>query len=359
MNGQRQAQAEASAETSTRDRTPLLKVRNVTKIFGGELFRRDQTIALEDFSLTIEESPPTITAIAGESGSGKTTLARLILGFIEPTDGGVYYRGRELRQMDGTTRRTFRREVQAVFQDPYGAYNPFYRVDHIFEIAIRKFRLAESREAARHMMEEALEGVGLRPDEILGKYPHQLSGGQRQRLMVGRAYLLKPRLIIADEPVSMVDASLRAAILEVMMKLKKELGISFLYITHDLSTAFQIGDQIVILYEGSIAEVGDVETIVRDPKHPYTQLLVGSIPIPDPNRKWAGRVELPPEEELGEGEVAIVGCKFSPRCPHTMEICNRRPPPLYRLGSAQEVSCYLYRTDEGEGEEEEEEEEAP
>jgi len=319
----------------------LLEVRNLTKIFGGGLVSKHQTIALQDFSLTIPGDNPVITAIAGESGSGKTTLARLILGFLTPTAGEIFWRGQNIWKMSSREYMTFRRELQAIFQDPYEVYNPFYRVDHALKTAVAKFKLARSNGEARRMIGDALEVVGLRPGEILGKYPHQLSGGQRQRIMVARSFLLKPRLIVADEPVSMIDASLRAMILEIMLKLKREFGISFLYITHDLSTAYQISDQIFILYRGSVAETGDATTIIGSPKHPYTQLLIGSIPVPDPSLKWKGRVDLPLEEEMGEDSE--VGCKFYSRCPHAMETCRQNSPPLYQVGNDHHASCYLYR----------------
>ena len=167
--------------------------------------------------------------------------------------------------MSKKERMAYRRECQAVFQDPYAIFNPFYRADHVFNMAVSGFQLARGRAEARRMIEEALEVVGLRPEEILRKYPHQLSGGQRQRIIVARAFMLKPRLIVADEPVSMIDASLRAQILEIMLKLKEDFGISFLFITHDLSTAYQISDRIFILYRGSVAETGDATGVINDP----------------------------------------------------------------------------------------------
>ncbi|MEJ0020678.1 MAG: ATP-binding cassette domain-containing protein [Acetobacteraceae bacterium] len=165
--------------------TALLEARNATKTFGGGMLDRDATVALRDFSLTIDADRPRITAIVGESGSGKTTLARLLLGLAAPTSGQVLYKGRDLHALSGAERRGFRREVQAIFQDPYGVYNPFYRVDHVLTTPVAKFRLARSRADGRRQIEEALRAVGLRPEEILGRYPHQLSGGQRQRVMVG------------------------------------------------------------------------------------------------------------------------------------------------------------------------------
>src|SRR3954454_19157045 len=264
----------------------LLEARNVGKTFGGGLFDKVKTVALRDFSLGIESDPPSILAVVGESGSGKTTLARVLLGLVSPSTGSVLYKGTDLKSLSGAQRKQFLRDVQVIFQDPYEVYNPFYYVDHVLETPVQKFKLASSKSEARSMIEETLRAVGLRPDETLGRYPHQLSGGQRQRIMVARALLIRPRVIIADEPVSMVDASLRAIILASLRKLHDEFGISLIYITHDLTTAYQICQNVIVLYRGSIAEAGDSEQVVRDPVHPYTRLLIGSIPNPDPDQPW-------------------------------------------------------------------------
>jgi peptide/nickel transport system ATP-binding protein len=227
-----------------------------------------------------------------------------------------------------------------IFQDPYEVYNPFYKIDHVLEMPIRKFRLASSRPAARALIEEALNGVGLRPDETLGRYPHQLSGGQRQRVMIARALLTRPRLIIADEPVSMVDASLRATILESLRELKRQFGISLIYITHDLTTAYQISDHIVVLYRGSAVEAGDVEHVVKNPLHPYSQMLLNSIPMPDPEQPWQ-------RDEL-RGDVPEVraddvkGCRFADRCPYVMEICPSARPPLFQTEPRRVAACFRY-----------------
>lgn len=321
---------------------PLLEIRNVTKIYGGGFLRSsDQVVALQDFNLTLAEKPATITTIAGESGSGKTTLANLILGFISPTSGQILYKGRDIATMNKQQQLEYRREVQAVFQDPYEVYNPFYRVKHVFDLVISRFRLASNKREARELIEEALKVVGMRGEEVLEKYPHQLSGGQRQRMMVARAFLLKPRLIVADEPVSMVDASLRAMILDIMLRMRDEYNISFLYITHDLSTAYQIGDQIYILYQGSIAERGETTQVIENPKHPYVQLLIDSIPVPDPTQRWRTNLVLPSEEELRS--KVNTGCRFYPRCPHRMDRCLVKQPPLYPVdGNHHEAACYLY-----------------
>ncbi len=321
---------------------PLLEIENVTKVYGGGFLQRGPvTVALQDLNLTIQQRPAKIVTIAGESGSGKTTLANLVLGFIKPTSGRIRYMGQDVAEMTAQELKEYRREVQAVFQDPYEVYNPFYRVKHVFDMAIKNFNLARNRQEAREMIEEALNVVGLRGEEVLEKYPHQLSGGQRQRIMVARAYLLKPRLIVADEPVSMVDASLRAMILDIMLRLRDEHGISFLYITHDLSTAYQIGDEIYLLYQGTVAELGDTVEVIDHPKHPYVQLLIDSIPVPDPTIRWGGRATTVDDEEM---RVSVhSGCRFYPRCDKRMDRCLQSIPPLYPVGpKGHRAACFLY-----------------
>ena len=220
----------------------LLELKNATKVY------RTGTVALDNVSFFIDDDAPSIIAVAGESGSGKTTLGMMALGFLEPSKGDILYKGKRLGAMSGQEQTNFRKEVQAVFQDPFAVYNPFYRVDHIFEVGIKNFKLAKSNAEARQKIEDALVSVGLRPEETLGRFPHQLSGGQRQRLVVARALLFRPRLLMADEPVSMVDASLRATILESLRKMKEEYHMTVLYITHDLTTAYHVCDHILVLY---------------------------------------------------------------------------------------------------------------
>jgi peptide/nickel transport system ATP-binding protein len=318
----------------------LLEAEKVTKRFGGGFFNREGTVALENLSLTIDDEYPSVTVVAGESGSGKTTLARLLLGMTAPSEGQIRYRGKDLAGMSGAERKTFRREVQAIFQDPFEVYNPFHKVDRVLTTPVRKFGLANSEAAGRKLIHEALELVGLRPEDTLGRYPHQLSGGQRQRIIVARALVLKPRVIIADEPVSMVDASLRATILESLLTLTKELGISLVYITHDLTTAYQVGDGILVLYQGAVTELGHVERVIKDPKHPYTQLLVDSIPLANPERRWGATELTVADDEIGPSKV---GCHFAPRCPHVMPICRQQAVPLFRTDPQRSAACFLYQ----------------
>ncbi len=202
---------------------------------------------------------------------------------------------------------------------------------------VAKFRLAKTKPEARALIEDALRAVGLRPEEILGRFPHQLSGGQRQRVMVARALLLRPHLIVADEPVSMVDASLRATILGSLRQLNQERGISIIYITHDLATAYQVADNIIVLYRASVAEAGDVERVVKAPQHPYTRLLIASIPQVSTNRDW-----LSEQEAKQRTVVGYAGCKFLARCPVAMPICHQSVPPLFRTESRRLVACHHY-----------------
>ncbi len=318
----------------------LLEFKNVTKTYSRGLLSRVSTIALNNMSLKLDAEQPTITTVAGESGSGKTTLAMLLLGFIEPSSGQILYKGKNIHSLRGEERMLFRREVQAVFQDPFAVFNPFYTVDHLLTVPIARFKLAKSKSEAMDRMVEALTAVGLRPGDVLGRFPHQLSGGQRQRINIARALLLRPKLLVADEPVSMVDASLRANILETLRGLQKDYGVSIIYITHDLTTAYHIANSIVVLYRGQVMEAGDVDKVIKNPQHPYTKLLIDSIPWPDMNRRW-GETEIKVREsELSEKSV---GCKFSSRCPFVMDKC-KQSPPLFRLSEHQAASCYLYES---------------
>jgi oligopeptide/dipeptide ABC transporter ATP-binding protein len=318
--------------------TKLIELRDVTKTFTSGVLGRERKVALERFSFSVDAERPAITAVVGESGSGKTTLARLLLGLIQPTEGQMLYKGQQFEALKPADRRDFRHHVQAIFQDPYEVYNPFYRVDHVLTTPVRKFRLARSAADGRARIEDALRAVGLQPEEILGRYPHQLSGGQRQRIMVARALLLRPRLIVADEPVSMVDASLRATILGSLRRLRDEMGISILYITHDLTTAYQVADSIVVLYRAAVAEAGDIELVVKSPQHPYTQLLLGSVPRVTTTRDWGTESAQP------ERSITATACKFADRCPSAMEKCLTTTPPLFQNAPTHAVACFLQET---------------
>ena len=321
----------------------LLELRNVVKRFYIEgLIRRKYVTAVDGVSFTIPGEKPTTVSLVGESGSGKTTIARLILGFIKPTSGEILYKGKNIWKIKGREWWNYRREVQAIFQDPYAPLNPFYKVKHALIEPIKKFKLANSQSEADKLAKNSVEDVGLRA-EVLDKYPHQLSGGERQRIMIARAFAIRPKLVIADEPVSMVDASLRASILDLMNTLKEKYGTSFLYITHDLSTAYSISSSVLVIYLGTIVERGDCEAVIKNPKHPYMKMLIESVPIPDPKMRWRRKVKL--KEESGESiqtKKGRLGCKFYDRCPEVMDICRSKAPPLVEVERNHWVACFLY-----------------
>lgn len=258
---------------------PLLEFRGVSKSYGN-------VTALHPMSFALDGEVPKIISIVGQSGSGKSTMGSLMLGFNPPSTGEVLFEGKDIARMSAAESLDFRKQVQAVFQDPYACFNPFYRVNHALSFPFKRFGYAKSDAHVQEKMEEACKAVGLDPSLVLGRYPHQLSGGQRQRLIVARALMLSPKLLIADEPVSMVDASLRATILKNIYDLKDQYGISILYITHDLATAYHVSDYVIVLYQGHVAEAGPPEAVIGDPQHEYTKLLIDSIPWPDIDRPW-------------------------------------------------------------------------
>lgn len=258
---------------------PLLQFDDVTKTYGD-------VTAVHPMSFKLDGEVPKIISIVGQSGSGKSTMGDMMLGFTAPSSGKVMFEGQDINRMGPAARLDFRKNVQAVFQDPYACFNPFYRVDHALKFPFKRFGFAKSESHTEEKMFEACTAVGLDPSQVLRRYPHQLSGGQRQRLIVARALMLEPKLLIADEPVSMVDASLRATILKNIYDLKDQYGISILYITHDLATAYHVSDYVIVLYHGHIAEAGPPKEVIGNPQHPYTQLLIDSIPWPDVNRSW-------------------------------------------------------------------------
>ena len=261
----------------------LLALDHVVKRFseGGLLSRRHVT-AVQDVSFTIDEDRPEIFAIVGESGSGKSTLARMILGSEVPTSGTLRFRGRDIATIrTRADREAFMAQVQPVFQNPFEAFNPLTRVDAYLFATARRFRAASSRAVAERLADEALHRVGLSLAEILGRYPHELSGGQLQRVSVARALISKPRLLVADEPVSMVDASLRMSIVNLFRALRDDLGISIVYVTHDLATAYYISDRIIIMQKGSVVESGDAKTVLNAPQHPYSRQLRAAVLLPD------------------------------------------------------------------------------
>jgi peptide/nickel transport system ATP-binding protein len=307
----------------------------------GGVLESTKLIAVNDVSFSLSSEKPEIFTLAGESGSGKTTLARLLLGDLAPTSGKVFFEGRDLaKTRKPAEQKAFMKKVQPVFQNPFETFSPLRRVDgYLFDTAIN-FGIARSRREAAQVVDDTLQKVGLSLAEVSNRYPHELSGGQIQRVSVARALIPQPSVILADEPVSMVDASLRMEIVNLFRKLRDEQEVTVIYITHDLATAFYISDRIAIMLRGYIVETGPVEDVLERPLHPYSQLLKESVPEPEPTEKeaWTRQITLGATEVKEYGRV---GCKFAGRCPHVMDICRQVDPPDVQVDK-RTVKCYLY-----------------
>jgi oligopeptide/dipeptide ABC transporter ATP-binding protein len=308
------------------DAEPLVSVRNLKTYysirgsFADRLVGREggEVKAVDDVSFDLRKGE--VLGLVGESGSGKTTLGRTLLGLVRATDGSVMFEGRDITKLGERELRTHRRRMQIVFQDPHASLNPAMTIGDAVGHPLRIHGLVQGRDQMRRRVAEALEIVGLSPaEQFLDKYPSDLSGGQKQRAVIARAVILNPVLLVADEPVSMLDMSVRAKILELMLNLKQEFDLSYLYITHDLATAKFFCDRIAILYLGRIVEIGPSAAIYEEPKHPYTQALLRAIPEPDPLRTVPRDL---PRGEVPDAARPPRGCSFHPRCPRAFEICG-------------------------------------
>ncbi len=301
--------------------------------------------ALDGVSLSLERGET--LAVVGESGSGKTTLGRAALRLLRPTDGRIFFDGEEIGQAHDSRLKEFRRRAQGVFQDPYSSIDPFMSIGQTLEepLVIHGHGSASERTALIH---QSLEDVNLSPaGEVAAKYPHMLSGGQRQRVGIARALILKPDFILADEPVSMIDASSRAEILYLMRDLQKTYGITFLYITHDIATARHFSDRIAVMYAGRIVEMGPSDRIIEEPLHPYTDALIRAIPEPDPSNRLRQRPVIPGEPPSPTEPPP--GCRFNPRCPHAIAgTCEVIDPPLIEVAPKHLAACHLHPTAYGE-----------
>jgi oligopeptide/dipeptide ABC transporter ATP-binding protein len=319
---------------------PLLETRGLTKHFkvGGN-FSRKSLHAVDDVNLVINRQE--IFALAGESGSGKSTIARLLARIYKPTSGEIYYQGKPLSRM--RTRRDslgYRSDVPMVFQDPFSSLNPAYRVNHGIMRGLKLHRRDLTTSDQRYAeAERVVDAVGLTPAaEILQRYPYELSGGQRQRIGFAQALAYRPKLILADEPVSMLDVSIRIGLLNVMAKLREQEHVSFLYITHDIASARYVADRIMIMYAGHVVESGPTESVLAHPLHPYTQLLLSAVPDP--------RAPLAVGAETDKGEPPKVidptpGCRFRGRCPLVVEECHHVTPQLRLLGPQHTAACHV------------------
>jgi ABC-type glutathione transport system ATPase component len=260
----------------------LLELTNVSRQYGSGLFSRRQVMAVRDVSLRLEAGRPEIFTVVGESGSGKTTLARMILNMVLPSSGTIRFQGVDLSTIHGAkARRAFMRKVQPIFQNPFEAFNPMKRVDRYLFATARRMADVSGEAAIAEAADMALKSVGLSLTEVRGRFPHQLSGGQLQRVAIARALIPKPALLVADEPVSMIDASLRASIVNLLRDLRDRNGLTIIYITHDLATAYYVSDRIIIMRHGEVVESGDARTVLDNPQHPYSQLLKSSVLSPE------------------------------------------------------------------------------
>ncbi len=305
----------------------LLEVKNLSKEFPLGFLGRVKLKAVDNVSFELNEH--TIISLIGESGSGKTTIGRLILRLLKPTRGEIILDGKDVGSFKPND---YYRKVQGIFQDPYSSFNPVYKIDRIFEMIFEEFMPDFDKKRRREEVEKILISVGMNPSQILGKYPHQLSGGQLQRILIARTLLLKPKVLIADEIISMLDASTRVDILNLLGDLKEK-GMSVIFITHDLSFGYYISDVTIILYKGSIMEMGDTKKVFHNPIHPYTKMLLESVPSID--KKWDLKKLFMPELVSQDAS----GCKFHERCKEATEECKKQLPELIEVEPNHKVAC--------------------
>jgi oligopeptide/dipeptide ABC transporter ATP-binding protein len=292
---------------------------------------------VDDVTFQVGESET--ASIVGESGSGKTSIAKCIMGLLYPTKGSILYRGKPVHKLKGQDLLQYRREVQFIFQDPYESLNPRRDVFAAVATPLRYLRTEKEDSKTNNIVQDLLSEVGLRPEKYLHRYPHQLSGGERQRLSIARALASNPKLLVADEPVSMMDASQRFDILNVLRNLRTSRDLSLLMITHDISSVKVMGGKILVLYLGKIVESGDVESTVSNPSHPYLDLMLRSIPKLTMESFQANSVEKL-ESTWHEGRALEKGCTFLPRCNYSTAVCSEKFPPLVQVAPAHCVACY-------------------
>jgi peptide/nickel transport system ATP-binding protein len=331
--------------SATTQATPLLEGRRLTRHFGvGGLGRRQRLHAVDGADFAIY--PREIVALVGESGSGKSTIARLLARVYQPTSGEILYEGRSLETLRGRKEELqYRSDVPMVFQDPFSSLNPAHRVSHGILRGLVLHRRDLTPPQRRAEAERVVEAVGLTPaGETLDRYPYELSGGQRQRIGFAQALAYRPKVILADEPVSMLDVSIRIGLLNLMASLREQENVSFLYITHDIASARYVADRVIVMYAGHMVESGPIEQVLADPKHPYTQLLVAAVPDP--------RSPLTVTSSMTAGEPPKVvdpkpGCRFRDRCPIAIDLCHRVTPKRVELSPGQSAACHVAAQEAG------------
>lgn len=323
----------------------VLRVENLVKHFQ---MRRSFTEALrgippkavravDDVSFSVTKGE--VYGVVGESGCGKTTMGRTVLRLIEPMSGKLYFNGKDILSFSADEMKKARRHMQLIFQDPYESMNPRMSVLRIIAEPLKIQGLISDPEEATEKVMQVLEDVELTPpEEYITRYPHELSGGQRQRIAIARALVLDPEFIVADEPVSMLDVSIRGEILNLMLRLAKERGVAFVYITHDLATARHICDRICVMYLGKMVEEADTETLVKKPLHPYTQALIGAVLVPDPQKRG---IKIVMQGEVPNAANPPSGCRLHPRCPYVTDICKTQEPKLVEVAPGHRVACHL------------------
>jgi len=314
-------------------------IQNVTKIFSQRvLLSKEEFKAVDDVTLEISLDPPEIFGLVGESGSGKSTLANIILQIIYPEVGKIYLNSKNIADFEITE---FMKHIQPIFQDPFDSFDPMKKTDLFIYETIKNFNIAKEKSSIESLINESLKNVGLDYKTVKGKYPHEFSGGQLQRIAVARALVVQPLLLVADEPVSMLDASLRISIVNLFKELKEKHNLSVLYITHDLSTAYYISDRIGVMLRGNLVEIGNAKEILDQPLHPYTQFLKESVLEPDPAKKKITLEESQEQRMTVISEYQQKGCKFVNRCPKATDICKEKEPGYYSV-KGRKVKCFLY-----------------
>ncbi|MCR0273443.1 dipeptide ABC transporter ATP-binding protein [[Clostridium] innocuum] len=318
----------------------VLKVENLKVHFPvkGGLFTKKQVVKAVD-GVSFEIYPRETFGLVGESGCGKSTTGRAIVKLYEPTSGTVYYHGEDVTKIKGSHLAEFRRNVQMIFQDPYASLNPRMTVGEIIREPMDIHHIFNTKEEREQRVRELLDIVGLKPDHIR-RYPHEFSGGQRQRIGIARTLALNPKFIVCDEPISALDVSIQAQVINLLEHIQKEMGISYLFIAHDLSMVKHISDRIGVMYLGNLVEIGDSDDVYHRPLHPYTQALLSAVPIPDPRvAREKKRIVL--EGELPSPLDTPSGCVFRTRCPNATERCAREKPGMVNVGK-RTVACFLY-----------------